>query len=109
MAVSRKSLFQSNPSAGVLTDAYTVPASTTTVITTINVANRSATATSFSISHAVAGAADDNKQYIYATVPIAGNDTFQATTAIPCATTDKIRVLATAATLSIQAWGEELS
>ena len=109
MATVRKNLAQSNPSATTLTDVYTVPASTTTVITTITIANRSATATSFRMSHALAGAADDSKQYLFYDVPVGGNDTFQVTTAIQMATTDKLRVYATLATLSFNIHGEELS
>lgn len=108
MAIARKNLGQSTPSAATLTDIYTVPAATTGIITTITVANRSATATSFRISHALAGAADNDKQYLYYDVEIPGNDTFQATTAIPLATTDVLRVYATLATLSFNIHGEEL-
>lgn len=109
MATTRKKLAQSNPSAITLTDAYTVPASTTGIVTTITVANRSATGTSFRISHAVAGAADDNAQYLYYDAPIGGNDTFQVTTAIPMATTDVLRVYATLATLTFSIHGEEIT
>ena len=109
MPIVRKSLGQSNPSAASLTDIYTVPASTTAVVTTITVANRSATPTSFRISHAPAGAADTVAHYLYYDIAIDGNDTFQTTTAIPMATTDKLRVYATLATLSFNVHGEEIS
>ena len=104
---TKKSLGQSNPSATTLTDIYTVPASTTGIVTTITVANRSATATSFRISHALAGAVDDNKQYLYYDCSIGGNDVVQITTSIPMATTDVLRVYATLATLSFNIDGIE--
>lgn len=104
-----KVLAQSNPSAASLTDAYTVPASTQAVISSVTVANRSATPTSFRISVAVAGAADDNKQYLYYDVPIAGNDTFAATLGISLAATDVLRVYATLATLSFNVFGEQIA
>src|SRR3990167_4390031 len=100
MAQSYKNLSQTNPSAATLTDSYTVPASTSAVVSSIVVCNRSATATSFRISHALAGAADNNKQYIYYDVSIAGNDTFVFTGGLDMATTDVLRVYSTLATLS---------
>jgi hypothetical protein len=70
MADTYKVLAQSNPSAASLTDAYTVPGATQTIISTITVCNRSATPTSFRISVAVNGAADNNIQYLAFDNPI---------------------------------------
>lgn len=109
MAIARKNLAQSAPLAATLTDAYTVPASTTAVVTTITIANRSATATSFRIAHAKAGAADATSQYLYYDVGIDGNDTIQITTSLPMATTDVLRVYATLATLTFNVHGDEIS
>lgn len=109
MAQSLKVLGQSNPGATSLTAAYTVPASTEAVISTITIANRSTTATSFRVSIAVAGAADSNEQYIYYDIPIAGNDTFAATLGIALAATDVVRVYAAAATLSFNITGTEIT
>lgn len=109
MARTYKVLAQVNPSAATLTAGYTVPASTSAVISSITVANRSSTATSFRISIAVAGAADDNKQYLYYDIAIAGNDSFAATLGITLATTDIIRVYATLATLSFNIVGIEIT
>lgn len=109
MAESIKVLGQSNPSATTLTDAYTVPSATTTVISTITITNRSATATSFRISVAVAGAADDNKQYIAYDVPISGNETIAYTMGITLSAADIVRVYATLATLSFNIFGVENS
>jgi len=107
MAQTSKILGQSNPTAATLTDLYTVPASTETVVSTIVVANRSATSTSYRISFAVAGAADDNKQYSHYDVVIQGNDTHTITIGITLGAADKIRVYATLATLSFSAFGVE--
>jgi len=104
-----KILGQSKPTATTLTDIYTVPASTETVVSTITVCNQSATATSFRISIAPAGAADSAEQYLYYDVPISGNDTFAATLGISLATTDVIRVYNTLATLSFMVTGVEIS
>lgn len=61
MANTYKVLSQTNPSATTLTDSYTVPAATQAIVSSISVANRSAISTSFRISVAIAGAADDAK------------------------------------------------
>ena len=107
MADAPKVLAQSNPTAATLTDAYTVPALTSTVLSTLFVCNRSGTSTSFRVSVAKAGAADDNKQYVYYDVPIGGNDTFGSTRGMTLATTDVVRVYAALATLSFQLFGVE--
>lgn len=107
MADTPKVLAQSNPSATTLTDAYTVPALTTAVLSTLTVANRSGTATSFRISVAIAGAADTNAQYLYYDIAIGGNDTFAATLGITLGPADVVRVYATLATLSFNLFGIE--
>jgi hypothetical protein len=109
MADTLKNLAQVNPSATTLTDGYTVPSSTQASISSIVIANRSATPTTFRISVAVGGAADNNKQYLYYDVPIGGNDTFVATLGITLATTDVVRVYAAAATLSFNIFGVEVT
>ena len=107
MATTQKVLAQTKPSATTLTDSYTVPAATQATISTIMVTNQSATATSFRLSVAVAGAADDTKQYLYYDIAIPGNDTFAATVGITLAATDVIRVYNTLATLSFNIFGVE--
>jgi hypothetical protein len=107
MAYAPKVLGQSNPTAANLTDMYTVPALTRTTVSTITVANRSAVATSFRISVAVAGASNDASQYIFYDIPISGNDTFAATVGITLGPADVVRVYATLATLSFNLFGIE--
>lgn len=109
MTDTPKSLGQSTPSATTLTDLYTVGAATNTVVSTISVCNRSATATSFRLSHAPAGAVDATTHYFAYDTPIGGNDTVWFTGGISMAATDKLRVYATLATLTFQAWGVEIT
>lgn len=97
------------PSAATLTTLYTVPAATSTTVSSIVVSNSSATPTSFRISLAVAGAADNAKQYIYYDIPIGGNDTFIATVGLTLATTDLIRVYSTLATCAFSAFGVQIT
>ena len=98
---------QSKPSATTLTDLYTVPGATSSMCSTITVANQSATPTAFRISVAPAGAADTPSQYLYYDIAIAGNDTFAATLGFALATTDKVRVYNTLATLSFSLFVQE--
>ena len=104
---TRKVLGQQNPSATTNTTLYTVPSLTSTVVSSLTVCNRSATATTFRVAIRPAGATLSNEHYIYYDLPIAGNDTFIATIGITLATTDVITVYAGAATLSFQAFGQE--
>lgn len=109
MANVYKILGQSSPAATTSTDLYTVPASTSTVCSSVVVCNRGGTATTFRISISAAGVAITNKDYIYYDVTIAGNDTFVATVGFTLATTDKVRVYAGNANLSFSLYGTEIS
>lgn len=109
MATARKVLGQSNPSATTLTDLYTVPALTDTVVSTLMVTNRSATATSFRIAVRPSGAIISNEHYIYYDISIGGYDTFCATLGITLATTDVVSVYTNDATLSFSIFGQENS
>jgi glucose-6-phosphate dehydrogenase assembly protein OpcA len=109
MPATLKVLGQSAPSATTLTTLYTVPASTSTVCSTITICNRSSTATKFRVAVRPAGAAIVDQHYLYYEVTIAGNDTFAATFGITLATTDVVSVYATLATLSFNLFGQELT
>ena len=107
MAITYKVLGQSSPLAATLTAAYTVPALTTATVSTITVANQSATANTFKISVAVANAADDVKQYLYADISIPGYDTFATTIGITLGAGDVVRVYNTLVGCSFNIFGAE--
>lgn len=107
MATTYKILGQSKPSAATLTAAYTVPALTTATVSTITVANQSATATAFRISVAINGAADTAAQYLYYDIAISGNNTFATTIGITLGAGDIVRVYNTLATCSFNIFGVE--
>lgn len=109
MADTLKVLGQSAPNATTETDLYTVPGATSTTVSSVVVANRSATATTFRIYVAVAGVVTANKMYLAYDVPIAGNDTYIATIGITLAATDVLRVYAGTNTLSFNVFGVEVS
>ena len=109
MTTTLKVLGQSAPAAATLTTLYTVPASTSTVISSLVVANRSASATDFRIAVRPAAAAISDEHYIYYDLAIGGVDTFTATLGMTLAATDVVSVYAGAATLSFHAYGQENS
>lgn len=108
MASTFKVLGQINPSVTTLTTIYTVPGATQAIVSQVFVTNRSATATTFRFSVAVAGAADDPKQYVYYDAQIDGNATLPLG-AFTLGAADVLRGYAGAATLTFSAFGEEMT
>jgi hypothetical protein len=109
MATVYKTLGQSNPSATTNTSLYTVPATTSTVISTVTVCNQASTAGTFRIAIRPAGAAIAAQHYIAYDTPIAANDTIALTLGITLATTDVVTVYASGSTMSFSAFGSEIS
>lgn len=104
-----KILGQNSPSATTETVLYTVPASTSTVCSSLSICNRGGTQTTFRVSISQGGGATANKDYLYYDVTLAGNDTFIATIGVTLATTDVIRVYSGNGSLSFQVWGTEIN
>jgi hypothetical protein len=104
-----KTLGQAAPAATTSTDLYTVPAATEAIVSTITIANRAATDATFRISQSLAGAVLANKDYLIydATVPASGFITL--TLGITMAATDKLRVYASSANISFNAFGTEIA
>ncbi len=109
MATAYKIIGQSAPAATTETDLYTVPAATETIVSTIVVANRSATDATFRISIAPNGAATANSHYIAYDLSCGGNGINAFTFGITLDATDKIRVYASSANLSFSAFGTEIA
>ena len=104
-----KTLGQAAPAATTSTDLYTVPALTSAIISTITVANRAATDATFRISQSLAGAALANKDYLVYDATVPGSGFITLTLGITMATTDKLRVYASSANISFNAFGTELA
>ena len=109
MTDTTKVLAQVNPSANTLTTLYTVPSSTSTVVSSLVICNQSGTDITFRVSIQIAAAADDPKQYLYYDLPLLGNDTFIATIGVTLATTDVIKVYASSTSVSFSAFGVEVT
>lgn len=102
-------LGQSAPSATTNTDIYTSPASTQTVVSTITVANRGATAATFRLAVRPAGAAIANQHYIAFDAPIAANDATNLTLGVTLAATDVVTIYASNTNLSFSLFGSQIS
>jgi hypothetical protein len=101
-----------NPGAATLTALYTVPVSTTAMVSRIMVANRSATPTSFRIAllpNGVAVGGVLSEHYIAFDVPIGGNDTAEVPVGGGLEAGVTVAVLATLATLTFNIFGIEVS
>ena len=108
MATTYKVLGQSNPAATTLTTLYTVPASTSTVISTITVANQAATAATYRIAVRIAAAGISAAQYLAYDVSLPANATDTLTLGVTVGATDVISVYASSATMSFNAFGSEI-
>lgn len=104
-----KVLGQSAPAATTQADLYTVPAATSTIVSTITVANRGATAGTYRVYVRIAGAAVANAQYLVYDASLSANSTDTITLGITLAATDVISVYASNANFSFNAFGTELS
>ena len=110
MATVYKVLGQSAPAAATATSLYTVPAATSTVVSTINIVNTHAsTADVVRVAIRPAGAALANQHYIVYGLTLTAGATFSYTSGVTLATTDVITVYSTNGTSSFNAFGSEIA
>lgn len=108
--MAKKILGQVNPSATTNTVLYTVPSAKETVVSSISVANLTATAATFRLilqPAADVSATILDKQYFGKDITVGASDTTIITVGITLATGDVIKVYASTATISFQAFGDE--
>lgn len=109
MAINYKILGQAHPAATTSTDLYTCPASTQTVVSTISIANVTATSGKARIWVAKAGAANAHVYAIMYDTVIPANSSNTFTLGITLAATDVIRVYSTNGNdLTFHAYGSEI-
>ena len=109
MPTAYKVLSQTAPAASTLVDAYTVPASTSTVVSTIVITNYGVSPAGYRISIAKAGAADAQVQYIAYDVTVSETDATALTLGVTLATTDVVRVFSSTGTVNFTIFGSEIS
>lgn len=109
MATTYKVLGQSAPSATTDTDVYTVPSATTAVLSTIVVANRSASAVTYRIAVRPDGATLANQHYIAYDVNVGASDSTTITLGITMDAGDVLSVYAGTGDLSFNVFGSEIA
>lgn len=109
MPTTYKVLGQVAPSATTATTAYTVPSSTQTVVSTVIVANRSASAITYRIAVRPDAETLANKHYIAYDVPLAANDSVALTLGLTLGDTDVVTVYASSADTSFSLYGSEIA
>lgn len=107
--VSYKVLGQVAPAATTNTTAYTVPASTEAVISTISVANRGATNATYRIAIRPDGATLANEHYIAYDTTVTANNTTMITVGITINAADVVTVYASNTNLSFNVFGSEIA
>ncbi len=104
-----KVLGQAKPTAATLTSLYTVPASTSAVISTIVACNTTSTAEEIRIAVRPAGEAINDKHYIVHTVGVPAFANYTYTLGITLATTDVVSVYGLGGFASFSIFGTEIS
>ena len=110
MAATYKVLGQLAPSATTETTLYTVTSGKAAVVSTIVICNQAATAATYRIAvRPAADATTVSKHWIVYGATVAPSDSTALTLGITLASTDVVRVWASSATLSFNAFGSEIA
>jgi hypothetical protein len=111
MPTAYKVLGQIEPAAQVstLSTLYTVPSSTSAVVSSIIVCNNGTAIDAVDIAVRVAGAAIEDKHYLYRDLTIPPRSTISTVLGITLATTDVLSIRSTMGTTSFNAFGSEIS
>lgn len=110
MANAYKVLGQIDLTTTNLTAVYTVPSATEAVLSTVVLANRTASATTFRIAIRPDGASISNSHYLAYDVPLAANDSTTLTLGITLDAADVFEVAAgDANAVSVNVFGTEIT
>ena len=109
MAETLKVLGQSAPTTNTDTTLYTVPASTQTAISTVNVCNRATADAKFRIAIRPAGATISAEHYLAYDTAIPANDSIALTLGLTLGATDVVTVRADSAAISFSVFGTEVT
>lgn len=110
MATTYKVLGQVAPTANTANTVYTVPAATSTVVSTIMVCNPDAAPRTYRIAVVPSGQSLAQKHYLAYESAISNNDSIALTMGITMAANDSISVFANnTANLSFSVFGSEIS
>ena len=109
MPTAYKILGQVNPALTSSTDLYTVPASTSAVCSTLNIANLSIVNGTFRIAVLPSGSTLQAKNYLAYDTVIPANDSISLTIGMTLGQYDKVQVYASSISQSFNLFGTEIS
>jgi hypothetical protein len=109
MATTYKTLGQLAPSATTATTLYTCPSATQTVISSLVVTNRGASAGTYRIAIRPNGATLSAEHYIAYDAPIGANSFVSLTLGLTIDASDVVTVYASTADFSFNAFGSEIA
>lgn len=109
MPSAYKVLGQVKPAAVTAASLYTTPAATSTVISTLNVCNMSASSATYRVAVRPAGATLADIHYIVYDAVVLANDSVPITIGITLAATDVITVYSSSGTVVFSAFGSEVT
>ena len=104
-----KVLGQQAPAATTQTRLYTVPAGTSTVVSSVNICNRAAANATFRVAVQPANAALSNTHYVAFDTNLPPNDTISLSLGLSLGATDVISVYANSASVTFSMFGSEIS
>lgn len=103
-----KILGQSNPTAQTATTLYTVPASNSAVVSTLNICNLAASNGAFRVAVRPAGATLANSHYLAYDTAIPSNDSIAMTMGMTLGNTDVVTVYSQTGNLVFNLFGSEI-
>ena len=103
-----KILGQSSPNAATNATLYTVPASTQSVISTINICNTTASATTCRVAAVPSGQSLSIQHYIVFDATVSARDSVSLTIGLTLDTGDTIQVYSSTASVSFGVFGSEV-
>jgi hypothetical protein len=109
MANTYKSPVQVEPAANTLTTLYTVPASTQSIFSALNICNTASVSASVRVAFRPSGEAIQRKHYILYDAIISGNDTYMINQGMSMSATDVLSVYASTASVSFTGFYAEVT
>ena len=109
MTITYKILGQVSPGSAINTALYTVPGSTSTVISSIIACNRAPSGGTFRIAVGTSASEVNNSEYIAYNTSLADNDTVILTSGITIGTGKVISVYSAGSSISFSVFGAEIT
>jgi len=109
MAYSYKVLGQAIPAFNSNVDLYTVPASTSAIISTVNVCNQTTSNVTFRLSIRPAGVTGTSKHFIVYDSPLPAQDTMALSLGMTLGNTDVITAYTFQGNVSFAVFGTEIT